>query len=186
VEPVAYQPIVVDSLSPAEQALCRRQVLAAGVEPNQYRRHDWQDCIGVPWFNDPSALDRPLVADGPTSWQHAQPSVALTAAKRTLPAVSVTRIHQTDSSVSFHVSRTGVPILVKTSYFPNWTVHGATGPYRSTPNFMVVVPTSNDVRLTYGTTTAEWGGRILTLLGVAGIGALVWWGRRNRRGRPVG
>ena len=80
----------------------------------------------------------------------------------------------------------GVPILVKTSYFPNWTVHGATGPYRSTPNFMVVVPTSKDVRLTYGTTTAEWGGRILTLLGVAGIGALVWWGRRNRRGRPVG
>ncbi len=186
VEPVAYQPIVVDSLSPAEQALCRRQVLAAGVEPNQYRRHDWQDCIGVPWFNDPQALDRPLVADGPTSWQHAQPSAALTATKRTLPAVSVTGIHQTDSGVSFHVSRTGVPILVKTSYFPNWTVHGATGPYRSTPNFMVVVPTSKDVRLTYGTTTVEWGGRILTLLGVAGIGALVWWGRRNRRGRPVG
>jgi hypothetical protein len=186
VEPVAYQPIVVDSLSPAEQALCRRQVLAAGVEPNQYRRHDWQDCIGVPWFNDPQALDRPLVADGPISWQHAQPSAALTATKRTLPAVNVTRIHQTDSGVSFHVSRTGVPILVKTSYFPNWTVHGATGPYRSTPNFMVVVPTSKDVRLTYGTTTAEWGGRILTLLGVAGISALVWWGRRNRRGRPVG
>ena len=146
VEPVAYQPIVVDSLSPAEQALCRRQVLAAGVEPNQYRRHDWQDCIGVPWFNDPQALDRPLVADGPASWQHAQPSAALTATKRTLPAVSVTGIHQTDSGVSFHVSRTGVPIQVKTSYFPNWTVQGATGPYRSTPNFMVVVPTSKDVQ----------------------------------------
>jgi hypothetical protein len=186
VEPVAYQPIVVASLSASEQALCRRQVLAAGVEPNQYKRHDWQDCIGVPWFNDPSALDRPLVADGPTSWQRAQPSVALTATKQTLPAVTVTRIHQTDSSVSFHVSRTGVPILVKTSYFPNWTVQGARGPYRSTPNFMVVVPTSKDVRLTYGTTTAEWGGRVLTLLGVAGLGVLVWWGRRNRRARRVG
>ena len=180
------QPIVVDPLSPSEQALCRRRVLAAGVEPNQYHRHDWQDCIAVPWFNDPSALDRPLVADGPTSWQHAQPSVALASSKVALPAVTVTRIHQTDSSVSFHVSRVGVPVLVKISYVPNWTARGARGPYRSTPNFMVVVPTSHDVRLTYGTTTAEWGGRILTLLGVAGIGTLVWWGRRNRRSRQVG
>jgi hypothetical protein len=91
--------------------------------------------------------------------------------------------------VSFHVSRTGVPILVKTSYFPNWTVEGARGVYRSTPNFMIVVPTSQDVHLTYSTTTVEWTGRILTLGGVAGLGALVWWGRRSRRsrrGRRVG
>jgi len=40
VEPVAYQPIVVASLSASEQALCPRQVLAAGVEPNQYKRHE--------------------------------------------------------------------------------------------------------------------------------------------------
>ena len=77
------------------------------------------------------------------------------------------------TGVSFHVSRTGVPILVKTSYFPNWTVEGARGVYRSTPNFMVVVPTSNDVHLTYGTTTVEWTGRILTL-----VAALV--GKRYR------
>ena len=91
VEPVAYQPIIVDSLSTAEKDQCRRQVIAAGAEANQFKRHDWQDCIGVPWFNDPSALDRPLVADGPSSWQHAQPSAALTATKRTLPTVAVTR-----------------------------------------------------------------------------------------------
>lgn len=186
VEPVAYQPIVVDALSASEQARCRRQVIAAGAEANQFRRHDWQDCIAVPWFNDPAALDRPLVADGPASWQRAQPSAALTATKRPLPTVQVTRIHQGDTGVSFHVSRTGVPILVKMSYFPNWTVQGARDISRSTPNFMVVVPTSHDVHLTYSTTTAEWTGRILTLFGVAGLGALVWWGRRNRRGRRVG
>jgi hypothetical protein len=86
------------------------------------------------------------------------------------------------------VSRTGVPVLVKTSYFPNWQVDGARGVYRSTPNFMVVVPTQHDVSLTYGTTGVEWLGRILTLFGLAGLGGLVWWGRRSRRRRerPVG
>jgi hypothetical protein len=39
------------------------------------------------------------------------------------------------------------------------------------------------VRLVYGTTTAEWVGRIGTLLGLGGLAFLVWWvpGRRPRR-----
>ena len=52
--------------------------------------------------------------------------------------------------MSFHVDQVGVPVLVKVSYFPNWEVDGAEGPYRVAPNFMVVVPTQNDVRLHYG------------------------------------
>ena len=103
-----------------------------------------------------------------------------------LAPVTVSGLRQTRTGIAFHVSRTGVPVLVKTSYFPNWQVSGATGPYRATPNFMVVVPTSHDVHLTYGTTTAEWLGRLLTLLGIAGVGALVWVGRRRRGARPVG
>ena len=35
-----------------------------------------------------------------------------------------------------------MPVVVKTSYFPNWEVQGAEGPYRLAPNLMVVVPTS--------------------------------------------
>jgi hypothetical protein len=188
VTPLAYQPVVVDSLSGAEQARCRSQIIANGVEPSQVTLHDWQDCIAVPWFNDATSLDRPLVADGPAGWQHAQPHAGITLAKRPLPPVTVTRIRQTDHSVSFHVSRTGVPVLVKTSYFPNWQVRGARGVYRSTPNFMVVVPTSHDVQLTYGTTGVEWLGRLLTLVGLLGLVALAWWGRRSRtrQERPVG
>lgn len=103
-------------------------------------------------------------------------------AKEKLPEVEVTNVETTDSSISFDVSRTGVPVMVKASYFPNWEVEGAEGPYRATPNFMVVVPTSKHVELTYGTTSAEWAGRFLTLIGVAGLGGLVWWGMRRRRG----
>jgi hypothetical protein len=97
--------------------------------------------------------------------------------------VEVTNIHTKDEKISFDVSRTGVPVMVKTSYYPNWQVSGGDGPYRATPNFMVVVPTSRHVELTYGTTPVEWTGRILTLLGVAGVGFLAWWGRRLTRRR---
>ncbi|MET0896002.1 MAG: hypothetical protein ABWY80_09135, partial [Acidimicrobiia bacterium] len=87
---------------------------------------------------------------------------------------------------SFDVSRTGVPVMVKTSYYPNWQVSGADGPYRATPNFMVVVPTSKHVELTYGTTSVEWLGRVLTVLGLVGVGLLVWWGRRLKPRRSPG
>jgi len=183
VAPLANQPVVVDPRSAHEQATCREQVVNDGVDPGDVTLHDWQDCVAVPWFNDPHALDRVLVADGPASWQHAEATPARQLARRPLPPVRVTDIRSTNTSVSFHVSRTGVPVLVKTSYFPNWQAHGARGPYRSTPNFMVVVPTTHDVTLTYATTGAEWLGRVLTLLGLVGVGLLVWWGRRARR-RP--
>ncbi len=50
-------------------------------------------------------------------------------------------------SISFDVDQVGVPVLVKVSYFPNWKVEGAEGPYRVAPNQMIVVPTENDVEL---------------------------------------
>jgi hypothetical protein len=186
VTPLAEQPVVADPLSAGEQARCRRRVVDEGVAPGDVHLHDWQDCVAVPWFDDATRLDRPVVASGPSGWQHAQPSAARALAVRPLPPVTVSRVRQTRTGVSFHVSRTGVPVLVKVSYFPNWQVSGATGVYRSTPNFMVVVPTSHDVHLTYSTTTAEWLGRLLTLVGLAGIAALVVWGRRSRSRRPVG
>jgi hypothetical protein len=109
--------------------------------------------------------------------------------------VSVTRIRTGDDRVSFHVSRTGVPVVVKASYFPNWRASGAQGPWRLTPNLMVVVPTAHDVSLHYARTGVEWLGIVVSLAGVAGLVALVRWrpapaeepNRRRRRtgpGRP--
>ena len=62
-----------------------------------------------------------------------------------LPLVQVTDIHEGTQSISFNVDQTGVPVLVKTSYFPNWSVSGGRGVYRVTPNLMVVIPTANHV-----------------------------------------
>ena len=83
----------------------------------------------------------------------------------------VSGVTQTDSTVSFRVTRVGTPVLVKVSYFPNWHANGADGPWRVTPNLMVVVPTSHDVTLSYGASSANDLGTLATLLGLV---ALVW------------
>jgi len=76
-----------------------------------------------------------------------------------------------DHSISFSVDRVGSPVLVRTSYFPNWSVSGAQGPYRVTPNFMVVVPTGTEIRMTYGRSPVEWFAMAVTLVGLV---AVVW------------
>ncbi len=83
--------------------------------------------------------------------------------------------------MEFDVSRTGVPVMVKTSWYPNWEAEGAEGPWRATPNFMVVVPTAKHVKLTFTTATVDWVGRALTVVGLVGLGGLVWWGMAARR-----
>jgi hypothetical protein len=121
----------------------------------------------VRWFNDPTAWDVPLAASGPESWQRV--TVGETPEARPVPAVEVSDIQPGDESLSFDVDEVGTPVLVKVSYFPNWKVSGAEGPYRVAPNLMVVVPTSEHVTLTYGRTGVEWLSYALTLLGVVGL-----------------
>jgi hypothetical protein len=58
-------------------------------------------------------------------------------------------------------------VLVRTSYFPNWKASGAEGPWRVSPNFMVVVPTQTDVRLSYGRSGVELFGLLLSLAAIA-------------------
>jgi hypothetical protein len=140
------------------------------------------ECSAAPWFTKPAELDKVWVGSGPKSWRHIDSKdVAGTAQKKITPT-TVTQIHEGVGSISFHVSEIGKPVLVKTSYFPNWQAHGATGPYRAAPNLMVVVPTSHDVKLTYGLSGADWLGRFVTLIAVAALGALITWKGMRRFG----
>ena len=180
VEPLAYQPVVVEKLSESDLQACRQRLLGQGVDDEHLRIHEWQDCIAVPWFANPADLDRPIVAGGPESWQRSGAERARSLREIRVRDVTVSNIRADDDSVSFRVSRPGVPVMVKTSFFPNWVVDGARGPYRATPNFMVVVPTGRRVTLTYSTTGPEWLGRAGTLAGLAGLVGLAWWPRRRR------
>ena len=136
--------------------------------------------IGQSYFQHPEDWAGAPAAGGPKEWQRvdvapvaveAYPKVeqvrsVQTIASVPLPDVTVTNVIQADESVSFTVDKIGVPIEVKVSDFPNWTVSGAQGPYRIAPNMMVVIPTSNNVRLEYKMSGLDKGSYLITLLGL--------------------
>jgi len=67
--------------------------------------------------------------------------------------------------IEFETTGIGQPHLVKVSYFPNWKVIGAEGPYLVSPSLMMVIPTQQKVTLYYGMTYAN---RIGVTLAVSG------------------
>ena len=88
---------------------------------------------------------------------------------RPLPPVKISNVKVQQLSMSFSVDKVGVPVLVRISAFPNWVAIGAKGPYRSTPNFMVVIPTKNQVTLSYARSSSEWIGLLLSALSIFGL-----------------
>ena len=142
VAPLRYEPVVVDDIHARSRTGSARGAPSRRPERRESPSSTRGSASSVPWFDDPDALDRPLTDDGPAAgsarpWRRrAKPT------KRALPQVDGDehRAPRRDS-IEFDVSRTGVPVLVKTSYYPNWEVEGADGPWRATPNLMVVVPT---------------------------------------------
>jgi hypothetical protein len=130
----------------------------------------WLD-PSVEWYVDPASWDVPLAADGPDGWQRVDRGEV--PERRPVAEVAVSDVTAGDDWIRFSVDQVGTPVVVKASYFPNWEARGAEGPYRITPNLMVVVPTAEDVRLSYGTTWVERAGWALTLAGLGGLVALV-------------
>ena len=144
--------------------------------------------VAQKWYADPARWSQQLVVGGLASWK-AAPVPARAPAGRRLPATTVSGIRVGIDSLSFHVSRVGVPVVVDVSYFPNWHVSGASGPWRAEPNLMVVDPTSHQVTLSYGASRANYLGWVLTLAGLVVLVLLVrndrfrgvWAGVRRRR-----
>jgi hypothetical protein len=116
---------------------------------------------------------------GPPNWPRT--AVGVPPSLAPLPPVSVTDVTVTSTSISFTVSRTGVPVEVRDTYFPGWQVHGGSGPYRAMPDFMVVVPTSSHVTLTYSTSGVITTADVLGVLGLLGVVALGIADQRRRR-----
>jgi hypothetical protein len=129
----------------------------------------WTEAV-MPWYLSPDRWDVFLAGDGPSSW----PRVAEGEEPEERPTrpVRVSEVVTDTDRIAFDVDRPGTPVLVKTSYFPNWDASGADGPFRVAPNLMVVVPTDTHVELTYGTTGVDLAGWLVTLLGVIGVVAL--------------
>ena len=151
------------------------------VVANLSARVAWLDANETWWLN-PHLQQVYGAESGPANWPRASSITTMTSSTR-LARVRVRDVVESSQSISFHVSRVGVPVLVKVSYFPRWHALGATGPYRVSPNLMVVVPTSRDVTLVYGSTPALTVGNLVTdVTVVAGLlyAAAVLWRRKNR------
>lgn len=166
--------------SPLVQPLRHAPVVVAGIAG----RTSWLRANEA-WWLDPHAWRVPLASSGPARWPHVRaPAAVGPATGATLAHVTVTDVTSTTQSISFHVSRTGVPVLVKISYYPRWHATGATGPYRVSPNLMVVVPTSTTVSLVYGSSAAvTWGNVLSDAAAAGGLVVALRALRRRRRAR---
>ncbi len=152
-------------------------------------RERWLE-VGTSWFQHPETWTTPIADDGPSEWQRidvvvddslregepnsnnrrvdvVKPATALTPVP--LEPVVVSNVNIGQESVRFSVDKVGVPVLVRVSYFPNWKVDGAKGPYRVAPNMMVVIPTSTNVNMHYGWTMLDYVAYLLSFAGIAWI-----------------
>ncbi|HEY1633724.1 MAG TPA: 6-pyruvoyl-tetrahydropterin synthase-related protein [Acidimicrobiales bacterium] len=147
----------------------------------------WLDAA-VSWYDDPSRWNVMLAASGPAEWTRV-PGADPNPPQQTVTPAQVSGIKTSDDRISFDVDRPGSPVLVKTSYFPNWQATGAKGPWRVAPNLMVVIPTSRHVSLHYGWTPVDglgWAVTALGLIAVVWMGARPYVARGPRRGRRIG
>jgi len=143
-------------------------------------REEWLE-LGTSYFQNNDDWAAMPAADGPPEWQRVDAVVDPTRKQLNkvdvvvpkepitpvaLQPVKVSNLVMGNESVDFDVDQVGVPVLVKVSYFPNWEVSGAKGPYRIAPNLMVVIPTSKHVSMDFGRTTTDYIAYAISLLGV--------------------
>jgi hypothetical protein len=151
---------------------------------------DWR-ATALAWYAHPEWMDTPLVfasskdRTATAAFARSGPLPLTTLPREPLarPGELPATTNRTGDVVSFTTNRIGEPHIVKVSWFPNWHVEGARGPWMLSPGLMVVVPTQAHVRLSYGDTPVDLAGKALT---IAGIGALLTpavlgWARARRR-----
>ena len=175
VQPLSFQPVVYSNVT-ERQTTC-------SVKDAECVDSGWLQ-PAVQFFNNPDEWSVLRAASGPQEWARwaaclpteqvgvIAPSTSdpyCSPPQTPLPQIQVSNISWDDDEVVFDVDQPGVPVLVKVSYFPNWKVSGGEGPYRVTPNLMVVIPTSNHVRLHYGNVGIDYVANALTLLGIVAL-----------------
>ena len=139
------------------------QVVVPSFEPVVLAKGDWLEA-NLDWFANPANLQIPLVREGPVGWRRVTtaadslPRTRLPHGGESIEAVT------TDHEIAFETTAVGEPHWVKTSYFPNWKVEGAVGPYQASPSLMMVIPTEKRVRLYYTRTWPEWTGLTLSIV----------------------
>jgi hypothetical protein len=167
-----YQPVVAQTHAGTTSECFDQAEPAPGTRDPELGA--WE-CTAASWYKDADLLDIPWAESGPANWERIDAADLADAPRTRLDPIEVTGVVEDSDRISFRVDQVGVPVVVKASYFPNWEVDGADGPFRLAPNLMVVIPTENEVTLTYGLTPVDWLGRVISLVGLVGLIALARW-----------
>ncbi len=139
-------------------------------EPVLTNTKSWRE-TSLAWYKNPDLLDVPLI-DASKAKLLAGKFPLIGKDIHNLPSVPietdghVTDVKITDSEVKFTTTAIGVPHWIKVSYFPNWKVKGADGPYLASPSVMMVIPRQKEVTLYFGNTFFDMLGVMLTAIGV--------------------
>lgn len=125
----------------------------------------WPIDYAKAWRDDPSGLfsNAPGLKSGPVG------------------KVDLSKVSVSDNGVSFRVSKIGVPVAVRFSWYPSWDVSGADGVYRLGPNMMLVIPTENTVTLSVPSPVGRSLGEVIALFGVLLYASFVLVSLRKRR-----
>jgi 6-pyruvoyl-tetrahydropterin synthase-like protein len=145
-------------------------------KPVLFDHPDWR-ANGLTWYRNPDWLDTPLVfaskddraARAAFAESGPLPLKSLPREPLDRPGTMPASSSRTGDVVSFTTDRVGEPHVVKVSWFPNWRVEGAKGPWLVSPGLMVVVPTQAEVRLVYRDTPVDLAGKALTVVGIAAL-----------------
>jgi 6-pyruvoyl-tetrahydropterin synthase-like protein len=153
------------------------QVQVPEYEPVRLTTSDWI-ADNMVWFEGDD-LDVPMVRGGSDDWATVSSMTERLPRTQQEHGGEVFDAVVTEDSISFTTTAVGEPHLIRTSYFPNWKVEGAEGPYLASPSMMIVIPTSENVRLYYARSWAEWLGLVIT--GTVALLVIVPWSRRRLR-----
>jgi hypothetical protein len=140
---------------------------------------EWRG-IANAWYLNGFSLETPLVWDnGEVALERYASVTPEEAAEPPAVPIStegyVTNETLENESLSFDTTAIGQPHWIKISYFPNWHVEGAEGPYLASPSMMMVIPTQSHVTLYYGRTMANTLGQVLEVLAWVLLLALTVW-----------
>jgi hypothetical protein len=156
--------------------------------PVLFDHPDWRS-NGLTWYRNPDWLQTPLVfasRDDPAARaafaeSGRLPLKSLPRERLERPGELAATTSRSGDVVSFTTDRVGEPHVVKVSWFPNWQVEGAQGPWLLSPGLMVVVPTQPEVRLSYRDSPVDLAGKALTVVGIGVLAAPIV--RRRLRAR---
>lgn len=174
------QPFVVFEVAGSDlvQGLTVPPIVVSGLDETDVPDFDHTDRFQVGWvsqavahYNDPTGFQSLPAEDGPADWPRGVTLQSTT--DQAITPATVSNVEVTTNRISFEVDEPGTPVVIKASFFPNWSVDGAEGPWRVGPNQMVVVPTDEQVTLSFGRSLVDLGGQALTLLGAVAVVGLV-------------